>query len=292
MGIIGILAALALMIGGVIYLTSTGNATRISEAKSWITGALTGMLIMFTSYVLLNEVNPDLIGFKAIELSIVQEMTLSDSQENIDAAEAANPSFTPESVKENRNVQSVSQCSSMVECDNSDTVFIDAKKVSEITNNILFGNSVDARLLPKTIEGLKKASQAAAAKGVKLYITDALRSQEQQCKYWFQYKQNPAAAARPGSCNSHMGGTTVDIKINGVDMIKGGYVGSANYEARNSNTKLLYDIMIGAGWIRYCGEYWHFSYGDSMSTPCPGKGGHCSEYNRSKGLYQATGCTN
>jgi len=73
MGIVGILAALALMIGGVIYLTSTGNATRISEAKSWITGALTGMLIMFTSYVLLNEVNPDLVGFKSIKLSVVED---------------------------------------------------------------------------------------------------------------------------------------------------------------------------------------------------------------------------
>ncbi|MEI7620316.1 MAG: hypothetical protein WCJ57_01970, partial [Candidatus Falkowbacteria bacterium] len=73
MGIVGILAALALMIGGVIYLTSAGNATRISEAKSWIGGALTGMLIMFTAYILLNEVNPDLIGFKPIEFNIVSE---------------------------------------------------------------------------------------------------------------------------------------------------------------------------------------------------------------------------
>lgn len=72
-GVIGILAALALMIGGVIYLTSLGNATRISEAKSWITGALTGMLIMFTSYILLNEINPNLVGLKPIELSIVNE---------------------------------------------------------------------------------------------------------------------------------------------------------------------------------------------------------------------------
>jgi len=92
MGIVGILAALALMIGGVIYLTSAGSATRISEAKSWITGALTGMLIMFTSYVLLNEVNPDLIGFKPIKLNIVGDMSPdnSDSSTNpptiIDAA--------------------------------------------------------------------------------------------------------------------------------------------------------------------------------------------------------------
>jgi len=42
MGIIGILAALALMIGGVIWLIAAGNASRISEAKAWIGASLTG----------------------------------------------------------------------------------------------------------------------------------------------------------------------------------------------------------------------------------------------------------
>lgn len=71
--IVGILAAVALMIGGVIWLTSLGNASRVSEAKSWITGSLTGMLILFTSYILLNEVNPELVEPKSIELDIVKE---------------------------------------------------------------------------------------------------------------------------------------------------------------------------------------------------------------------------
>jgi D-alanyl-D-alanine dipeptidase len=284
LGIIGILAALTLMIGGVIYLTSAGNATRISEAKSWITGSLTGMLIMFTSYVLLNEINPDLIGFKPVKLSIVQEMTESDNQANIDAGAAANPSFTPANVRENRKVQDASQCSSMVECDNSGAGFIDAKTISEITNNIVIPSNVDARLLPATIAALKKASKAAATKGVKLRINDGLRSQRQQCNYWFKYGKDPARVSRPGSCNSHMGGTTVDMAINGANM-------GADRHARNANTKLLYDIMVGAGFVRYCGEYWHFQFNDSQSLACPGKGGHCTIYKDGK-IQQAPGCTN
>jgi hypothetical protein len=74
LGIIGILAALALMIGGLIWMTSAGNANRISQAQSWITGSLTGILIMFTSYILLNEINPALVGLKPIQLEVIQEV--------------------------------------------------------------------------------------------------------------------------------------------------------------------------------------------------------------------------
>ncbi len=78
MSIVGILAAFVIMIGGVIYLTSTGNANRIKSAQSWITGGLTGLLIMFTSYVLLNEINPDLIKSNPIDLQIVRDEFVQD----------------------------------------------------------------------------------------------------------------------------------------------------------------------------------------------------------------------
>jgi D-alanyl-D-alanine dipeptidase len=109
------------------------------------------------------------------------------------------------------------------------------------------------------------------------------RTQQTQCEYWFKYGQDPERVSRPGRCNSHMGGTAVDIGIVGLD------TGGGNRHIRNENTKLLYDIMISAGWIRYCGEQWHFQYGDSQSVPCPGKGGHCTDYENGK-VFQAPGC--
>jgi hypothetical protein len=71
LGIGGVLAAIALMIGGVLWLISAGNANRVSQAKSWITGSLTGLVILLTSYVLLYEINPELLGMKYIEMETI-----------------------------------------------------------------------------------------------------------------------------------------------------------------------------------------------------------------------------
>ncbi len=49
-GIIGILATVVLMVGGIIWLTAGGNSTRIEDAKSWISASLTGLIIALDSY--------------------------------------------------------------------------------------------------------------------------------------------------------------------------------------------------------------------------------------------------
>lgn len=67
----GIVAVIALMIGGIIWLVSAGNASRISEAKSWIIGSITGIVILLSSYVLLYQINPKLTEFKSMELKTI-----------------------------------------------------------------------------------------------------------------------------------------------------------------------------------------------------------------------------
>jgi hypothetical protein len=66
-GVVGILAALVIMIGGLIWLTAGGNTNRIEKAKSWITGALTGLVIALASYAILYTVNPDLVNLQIRE---------------------------------------------------------------------------------------------------------------------------------------------------------------------------------------------------------------------------------
>ncbi len=63
-GIVGILAAVVLMFGGIKWLVAGGNAERIGDAKSWIGAALTGLVITLASYTILYTVNPDLVNFK------------------------------------------------------------------------------------------------------------------------------------------------------------------------------------------------------------------------------------
>ncbi|MFA4942657.1 MAG: pilin [Patescibacteria group bacterium] len=72
-GIVGIVAALMLMLGGIIWLTAAGSSSKIEEAKSIIGSSLTGMALVITAVILLQTVNPDLVSFKPIQIDVVRE---------------------------------------------------------------------------------------------------------------------------------------------------------------------------------------------------------------------------
>jgi hypothetical protein len=59
-GIVGILAAVVMMFGGVRWIMAGGNASAISEAKAWIAAALTGLVLVLSSYTILHYINPSL----------------------------------------------------------------------------------------------------------------------------------------------------------------------------------------------------------------------------------------
>ena len=63
-GIVGILAAIVLMFGGVLWIVAGGNASQISEAKAWIGAALTGLILALTSYLILYTVNQALVNLQ------------------------------------------------------------------------------------------------------------------------------------------------------------------------------------------------------------------------------------
>jgi hypothetical protein len=71
-GIVGILAAVVLMIGGVMWIIAGGNATAIGEAKSWIGASLTGLVLALLSYLILATVNPALVDLKVTKIQTVQ----------------------------------------------------------------------------------------------------------------------------------------------------------------------------------------------------------------------------
>ena len=75
----GIVAVITLMIGGIIWLVSAGNATRISEAKSWIFGSITGVIILLSSYILLNQINPNLVNYKTLTLDSIEPAEIDNS---------------------------------------------------------------------------------------------------------------------------------------------------------------------------------------------------------------------
>ena len=71
-GIAGILATIVMMIGGFMWLMAGGNQSRISEAKSWIGASLTGLIIALSSYLILYQVNPNLVKFDALKVAWIK----------------------------------------------------------------------------------------------------------------------------------------------------------------------------------------------------------------------------
>jgi hypothetical protein len=73
LAIVGILAAIVLMGGGVLWLTSAGNDSKITQAKELIFGSIIGAIILFGSYIILNTINPDLLELKVISLTGIEK---------------------------------------------------------------------------------------------------------------------------------------------------------------------------------------------------------------------------
>lgn len=63
MAIIGAatLTVLVLVIGGVLYISAGGNPSKKESAKDMMTQSVLGLLLILVSYIILQQINPDLV---------------------------------------------------------------------------------------------------------------------------------------------------------------------------------------------------------------------------------------
>lgn len=85
-GIAGILAAIMLMAGGLIWLTSAGNSSRIEQAKNLIFGSIIGLVLLFGAWMMLKTINPNLVDFKIQTITTITPIFIIDGEDGyIDA---------------------------------------------------------------------------------------------------------------------------------------------------------------------------------------------------------------
>jgi|GEM_PF-1605448 len=72
-----ILAAVMILMAGYSWLTAGGNVNQIGQAKKMLGGALGGFVLLLTSWVLLNTINPDLVQFKPFNIQPIINGTSS-----------------------------------------------------------------------------------------------------------------------------------------------------------------------------------------------------------------------
>lgn len=100
-------SAFAVMIyGAIIYATSAGNSSKQQDAKEWIYGAVWGVVLLLSAYLILYTINPNLVNLvnpalEKIDVSSLQAGDLTEegireqfSQQNIGTKSACNPDQT------------------------------------------------------------------------------------------------------------------------------------------------------------------------------------------------------
>lgn len=78
LSILGILAVLMLMTGGILWLTSRGDNGQIEKAKKMISGSLFGSLLLLGAWFILNTINPDLVKPASIDVVLVNPKIISE----------------------------------------------------------------------------------------------------------------------------------------------------------------------------------------------------------------------
>lgn len=63
LGLSVLLAFMMMVLGGYYIMTAAGNAEQATKGKEYITSSIIGVTILFLAYLLLNEINPDLVNF-------------------------------------------------------------------------------------------------------------------------------------------------------------------------------------------------------------------------------------
>jgi len=188
----GVLAVVTIMIGGVIWLMSAGNASRISTAKSWITGSLTGLLILLTSYILLYQINPNLVDTVYVELRTITPLKDAD----ITVIGGTSPYMKG--------------CLASRKGDYSICKAYGNSEPSGLTT--YKGKKIDTSVLEK----YEAAMECVKQKNGKylFYINEGWRSAATQ----ISYKERGLAAAVP-CCSNHGSGQAMDLKrLDGVAM--------------------------------------------------------------------------
>lgn len=107
--IAGILAAVVLMGGGLLWLLSRGEASKITKAKELIVGSIVGLVILTGSYLILTIINPSLVNLKNIQVVNIKTEDLGGDSNNSEITKSMDTSEIAQKLGINCGQDSMSQ---------------------------------------------------------------------------------------------------------------------------------------------------------------------------------------
>lgn len=79
LGLVGVAAMGSIVYGGVLYIISAGNPSRVGEAKTAIWNGIIGILVAGFGYLVLTTINPDLV--RGFDLENIVKTNLDKAQQ-------------------------------------------------------------------------------------------------------------------------------------------------------------------------------------------------------------------
>lgn len=252
MVVASILAAVMLIVNGARIVVSAGGEEKQAAYKH-IGNAIIGLVILWGSYAIMYNVNPDLVNFKVLKVRYIERKEMPEV-DNVMPEEAALPVIPSEII-----------------CNNH----ADASLVKVVPVSGLKVDAKEPYLLSGVYEALKKAAQTALNKGYVLDVTSACRnSQNQQALA----NKNPGGVnsgtvAKPGG-SAHGFGIAVDMIL--LDKNTGKILVPAGNSATQCEINPIYvdalsQIMYSAGFSRFAKENWHFELPPKNPNLCRSK---------------------
>lgn len=275
LGIIGIMATVLIMFGGVKWISAAGNESIIGDAKEIIIAAVTGLTIALLSYIILLIINPQLVNISVSILKIPKAEscpipTLVDitdgpglkghgaktcpnllNELNKVAASMSNPANAATYCKD---------C--VIEVGNS---YRDAKSQKKIYDNYLAcvdqgyikgdGTRIKAGSPPGGLGYCAKAAPTCDSNHVKGMAADL----------YFTVPDNMALMRALKS--SELGDKTFNNGNSGgtVNYGSGGASCSSTKDPRMCQAQYkLYTVMLSGKFSNYDGEWWHFDLNKSV----------------------------
>jgi hypothetical protein len=270
-GIAAILAVIMIMAGGFIWIAAAGDAGRIGQAKTMISGAVVGLVLTVGSYVALQTINPNLVSFSALKIPILSTDTIDMGEDPSDISTAApsGPITAP-----TWNAQTFS-------CSAANQPAGVADPGSLVPINCTEGLSASGlQGTPALKEALCKAGVAANKDGYTIVATSTYRTFQKQVELWCgscatnhpDVNQRKTYCAVPGG-SVHGLGNAVDVSLKnsqGTQVITAGS-SKAQCKADPAEVTRIANYMEDAGFVRYQNEIWHFEVNSTQSLRGPYK---------------------
>lgn len=296
-----VIIILIILIGGLTYITSGAMPTKANTGKTMIKTGLLGLIMMMSTYLVANLINPELTKFKVIQLETVKPVkfehidleptnypsnwpegpNITADFENIN--EVNNNAFTTTTINQ-QNSNGFNIWNSLNESQKKEVLPYLKKQIASCQQNEAIKEWENIQIHSSVVPALQKAQEIAKNFGLKLHFNDGYRTTEKQIKLWntgivARYKQgktnwqnNEDMISFPSCTKSpHLTGGAVDVLLISSD---GKQLTDTNakqkietisdfdtYFGSNIYKVMLENIMNQAGFVRYCREHWHFEYG-------------------------------